>query len=244
MNRERKVKTSWMIIFLAVLMVSGAAAQDTTTLSSPKDEQSYALGMDLGNQLRKMSVDLDPALFGQGLKDALSGSKTLLTEEQVRRAISELQAEVKRKVANARKGTDDKAELALLAAYNQRAGETFLAQNKTKDGVVTLPSGLQYKILKTADGKKPTEADKVECHYRGTLLDGTEFDSSYTRGQPAILPVKALIKGWTEALQLMPVGSKWQIVIPPQLAYGEQGAGGAIGPNATLIFELDLLAIK
>ncbi len=239
------MRIAWILVLTAGLLVSNAAAQDATTLTNSKEKQSYALGMDLGNQLRKMSVDLDPVLFGQGLKDALSGNKTLLTEEQVRAAIAELQADIKKRVAEAKKGVPtDPAEVALMAAYNQRAGETFLAENKKKEGVVTLPSGLQYKVIQAGAGRKPTDADTVECNYRGTFVNGVEFDSSYKRNQPATLPVKGVIKGWTEALQLMPVGSKWQLFIPPQLAYGEKGAGTAIGPNATLIFDLELLAIK
>jgi FKBP-type peptidyl-prolyl cis-trans isomerase len=237
------MKVIWVITVVSALLVSNAAAQDATGLNGSKEKQSYALGMDLGNQLRKLSVDVDPALFARGLKDALSGSTALLSDEQVRAAIAELQAGLKRKQADARKGTES-TELAILAAYNKRAGEEFLAENRSKDGVVTLPSGLQYKILKAGDGKRPAEGDQVECHYRGTLVSGAEFDSSYRRNQPAIFPVKGVIRGWTEALQLMPVGSRWQLVIPPQLAYGEQGAGAMIGPNATLVFEVELLAIK
>jgi FKBP-type peptidyl-prolyl cis-trans isomerase len=130
------------------------------------------------------------------------------------------------------------------AEENKKTGEAFLAENKKKDGVVALPSGLQYKILKAGKGKKPTDGDKVECHYRGTLIDGTEFDSSYRRGEPATFPVNGVIAGWTEALKLMPVGSKWQLFVPSQLAYKEHGAGADIGPNATLIFEVELLGIK
>ena len=131
-----------------------------------------------------------------------------------------------------------------MGAANKTEGETFLAANKNKEGVVTLPSGLQYKILKAGTGPKPTASDSVVCNYRGTLVNGTEFDSSYKRGQPATFPVNGVIKGWTEALQLMPVGSKWQLFIPAQLAYGERGAGPDIGPNATLIFEIELLSIQ
>jgi FKBP-type peptidyl-prolyl cis-trans isomerase FklB len=130
------------------------------------------------------------------------------------------------------------------AEDNKKQGNAFLAENKTKEGVVTLPSGLQYKILKAGGGKTPTDADTVECHYRGTLLNGTEFDSSHLTGKPATIKVTAVIPGWKEALKLMPVGSKWQLFIPPQLAYGERGAGHEIGPNATLLFEVELLAIK
>jgi FKBP-type peptidyl-prolyl cis-trans isomerase FklB len=130
------------------------------------------------------------------------------------------------------------------AAENKTKGEAFLAENKKKEGVVTLPSGLQYKILKAGEGPKPTAEDSVKCNYRGTLIDGKEFDSSYKRNEPATFPVKGVIKGWTEALQLMPVGSKWQLFIPPDLAYGERGAGELIQPEATLIFEVELLSIE
>ncbi len=244
-NKGDPMRSTWMIALILGLLVSGAAAQETTALKSQKDKLSYALGMDLGNQLRKLSVDVDPALFGQGLKDALSGGKTLLTEEEVRATIAELQADMKRRQAAARKGLeDDKAELALLAAYNMRAGETYLAENKAKEGVVTLPSGLQYKVLKAGNGKKPTLDDTIVCNYRGTLVDGKEFYNSYSRNQPMTFALKGgVIKGWAEALQLMPVGSKWQLFVPPQLAYGESGSG-PIGPNATLIYEVELLAIK
>ena len=221
-----------LLIALSAVVV---VAQDASPLKSAKDKRSYALGMDLGTQLHSMGLDVDPAIFSRGLSDALSGGKTLLTQEEVRAAIVELQAEMKRKQAEARtKASQD----------GKRAGEAFLADNKKKEGVVTLPSGLQYKILKAGAGNKPTLDDTVVCQYRGTLIDGTEFDSSYKRGQPATFPVKGVIKGWTEALQLMPVGSKWQLFIPPELAYGETGAGGTIGPNATLIFEVELVSIQ
>jgi FKBP-type peptidyl-prolyl cis-trans isomerase FklB len=218
-----------------VLLAGVAVAQDAPALKDQKEKRSYALGMDLGNQLRKMSIELDPDLFAKGLKDALTGSKTLLTEAEVRAAVSELQAGLKLGVAQARKAG---------AENNKKAGDAFLTENQKKEGVVTLPSGLQYRILKAGDGKKPTIDDTVVCHYRGTLVDGTEFDSSYKRNQPATFPIKGVIKGWTEALQLMPVGSKWQLFIPSDLAYGERGAGTAIEPNATLIFEVEILSIQ
>ena len=223
------------VMILGVLLFAGvAAAQDAPALKTPKEKQSYALGMDLGNQLKKLSITVDPALFGQGLKDALSGSKTLLTEEEVRASVSELQAEMKLKQAQAR---------GISGAENKKAGEAFLAENKTKEGVVTLPSGLQYKILKAADGKKPTLEDSVVCHFRATLLDGTEFYNSYKRNQPMTVVVKGVIKGWTEALQLMPVGSKWTLWVPPDLAYGELGSG-PVGPNSTLVYEVELISIQ
>lgn len=204
-----------------------AQSQSPATFKTPKDKLSYALGMDLGNSLRRQAIDVDPAVFSQGLKDAIAGGKTLLTEDEVRTTITTMQNEIKSK----------------LVAKNKEQGAEFLAKNKTKEGVVTLPSGLQYKILKAGDGKKPGLEDTVVCNYAGTLIDGTEFDSSYKRNQPAAFPVKGVIKGWTEALQLMPVGSKWQLFIPPELAYGTQGTG-PIAPESTLIFEVELISIK
>lgn len=208
-------------------LVTPMRAEEPAVLKTDKDKLSYALGADLGSQLRKQSVDVDPALFSKGLGDALSGSQMLLNEKEVFTAVIGLQTSLRQKAV----------------AVNKKAGDAFRTENAKKDGVVTLPSGLQYKILKAGDGKKPTEADTVICEYRGTLPDGTEFDSTYKRGQPAALPVKGLVKGWTEALQLMPVGSKWQIVIPPELGYGPQGAG-KVGPDATLIFEIELISIR
>jgi FKBP-type peptidyl-prolyl cis-trans isomerase len=209
------------------LLAGLLSAQEGTPLKTPTDKMSYALGMDLGNSLRKQGIEVEPALFSQGLRDAISGGKTLLTEEEVRSLIANLQSDMRSK----------------MISKNKKDGADFLALNKSKEGVVSLPSGLQYKILKAGDGKKPTLDDTVVCHYRGTLIGGMEFDSSYKRNQPAAFPVKGVIKGWTEALQLMPVGSKWQLFIPPELAYAGQGAG-AIGPESTLIFEVELLSIK
>ena len=215
--------------------VQKAGTQEASSLPTPKDKRSYALGVDLGRQIRRNMVEIDPDVFNKGLKDALSGGNTLLSDEEVQAAIGELQAEMKRRTAEARKmGAED----------NKKASEEFLAANKQKEGVVTLPSGLQYKILKAGNGARPTLEDKVVCNYRGSLVNGSEFDSSYARNHPMTFPVKELIKGWTEALQLMPVGSKWQLVIPPELAYGENGSGNAIGPNTTLIFEVELISIE
>ncbi len=224
-----------MMLLGAGLLAGVAVAQDAPALKSPKEKLSYALGMDLGNQLRKQSIEVDAAIFTQGLKDAISAGKTLLTEEEARATITELQNELRKKQTEAAKVLGDK---------NKKEGDAFLAANKAKEGVVTLESGLQYKIMKTGDGKKPTADDTVVCNYRGTLIDGTEFDSSYKRNQPATFQVKGVIKGWTEALQLMPAGSKWQLFIPSSLAYGERGAGGSIGPNATLLFEVELISVK
>ena len=224
-----------VMILIAGFLAGSAAAQDAPALKSQKEKLSYALGMDLGNQFRMQSTDVDPALLFQGLKDALAGGKTLLTEEEARAAIAVLQNELAKKQAEAAK---------ILAEKNKREGEAFLAANKGKEGVVLLPSGLQYKILKQGEGAKPTADDPVVCHDRGNLVDGTEFDSSYKRNQPATFAVKGIIKGWTEALQLMTVGSKWQLWIPAELAYGERARSNIIGPNSTLIFEVELISIQ
>jgi FKBP-type peptidyl-prolyl cis-trans isomerase FklB len=234
-TRGTEMHIRWGVLLAIGLFTATVAAQERPVPNSPKERLSYALGMDLGNQLRRQSVEVDPNVFVSGLKDALSGGKTLLTEEEVRAAISALQNELRRRQAEAAKVVGEK---------NKAEGEAFLAQNKGKEGVVTLESGLQYKILKAGEGKKPAAGDTVVCNYRGTLIDGTEFDSSYKRNQPATFQVTGVIKGWTEALQLMPVGSKWQLFVPSNLAYGERGAGGVIGPNATLIFEVELVSIK
>lgn len=213
---------------------AAAANADIPGLPTQKDKTSYAIGMNVGKGLHRESIDVDPNLVMQGLKDGLAGGKTLMTDEQAQATIVELQSQVRSRV---------QAQMQQDATAHQKAGDAFLAANKDKLGVVTLPSGLQYKILKEGTGPKPTLDDKVVCNYRGTLIDGKEFDSSYKRGEPATFPVKGVIKGWTEALQLMPVGSKWQLVLPPSLAYGERGAGSDIGPNETLVFEVELLSI-
>jgi FKBP-type peptidyl-prolyl cis-trans isomerase FklB len=205
------------------------------TLKTQKEKTSYALGMNFGTGLRKQSIEIDPAILARGLRDSFSNGKTLLTEDEARAVLTQLQGDVRKKQQEGAQQLGD---------ANKKQGMAFLEANKTKDGVVTLPSGLQYKIIQEGSGPKPAPTDKVVCNYRGTLLDSTEFDSSYKHGQPATFPVTGVIKGWTEALQLMPVGSKWQLFIPPELAYGERGADGQIGPNATLIFEVELLSIQ
>jgi FKBP-type peptidyl-prolyl cis-trans isomerase FklB len=218
---------------------TGAAAQHRAApaplvLTTDKDKQSYAIGMNIGKSIHRDGVDVDPNILLRGMKDALAGGKTLLTEDEAKTVMTNLQA-------NLRKEQAEKAQVA--ADANKKAGDAFLADNKTKEGVVTLPSGLQYKILTQGTGPKPTATDTVVCNYKGTLLDKTEFDSSYSRNQPLTIPVGGVIKGWAEALQLMPVGSKWELFIPSDLAYGPQ-AKGPIGANSTLIFEVELLSIQ
>jgi FKBP-type peptidyl-prolyl cis-trans isomerase FklB len=201
--------------------------------TTEKDKQSYAIGLSVGKGLHRDAIDVEPAFVLQGLKDALAGGKIQLTDDQIKTVMVDLQNQVRQK---------QEAKRLALTESNKKDGAAFLAANATKEGVVTLPSGLQYKVLVAGTGPKPAATDSVICNYRGALLDNTEFDSSYKRGQPATFSVSGVIKGWTEALQLMPVGSKWQLFIPSNLAYGERSQG-PIGPNATLVFDLELLSI-
>jgi len=225
----------WMLTLVMMALPALAGAQEAPPLATEKDKLSYAMGMDLGQQLKTQSVNVDPALFARGLADALSGGKTLLTTEEAKAVITALQKAMIVK----------RAEAARLAGEkNRQEGTAFLAANGAKEGVVTLPSGLQYRALTTGTGGKPTLEDTVVCQYRLSLVGGKEVDSSNKRGQPFTIPVKGAIKGWTEVLQLMPVGSRWEVFVPPNLGYGERGAGTDIGPNATLIFEIELVAIK
>jgi len=212
-----------------------AKTQAPLTLKTDKDKASYAIGMFFGGQIHRQATDVDPAILVRGLKDALAAGKMLMTEDEMKTALTKLQNDVRTK----------QQEVARVAGEtNKKEGEAFLAANKGKEGVVTLPSGLQYKILTEGAGPKPAATDSVVCNYKGTLINGTEFDSSYKRGQPATFPVNGVIKGWTEALQLMPVGSKWQLFIPAELAYGEPGRGPVIGPSSTLVFEVELMSIQ
>jgi FKBP-type peptidyl-prolyl cis-trans isomerase FklB len=215
-----------------------ATAAKTTqplTLKTQKDKLSYAIGMNIGQSMKKDSLDIDPAIVQRGLKDAMSGAKPLMTDEEAKTVMTEFRTAMTKK---------KEAEAQQVGEANKQAGQQFLAANKDKPGVVTLPSGLQYKILKDGTGPKPTATDTVVCNYRGTLINGTEFDSSYKGGQPATFPVNQVIKGWTEVLQLMPVGSKWQVFVPSDLAYGSHSPAPEIGPNSMLIFEIDLLSIQ
>ncbi len=214
---------------------SPAASPSNPALPTDKDKLSYAIGMNVGKGLHRDGVDVDPNVLLRGLKDAMAGGKTQLTDEQAQAEIRELSEQLRQKAETQR---------AQAEQTNKKEGDAFLAANKTKPGVVALPSGLQYKILKEGTGPKPTAADSVKVNYRGTFINGTEFDSSEKHGGPATFPVGRIIKGWTEALQLMPVGSKWELFVPPDLAYGARGAGSDIGPNETLIFQVELLSIE
>lgn len=212
-----------------------AKTDDEAALKTTIEKVSYGIGLNIGKNFKKDGVDVDLSLFMKGLKDALAGSKPLLSEAEIREAMTALQKELQAKQAERAKDAGEK---------NKKVGETFLAENKKKEGVKTTKSGLQYKVIKAGSGKTPKASDTVVTHYRGTLIDGTVFDNSYDRNEPATFPVGKVIKGWTEALQLMTVGSKWQLFIPSALAYSEEGYEPDIGPNAVLIFEIELIAIK
>ena len=202
-------------------------------LTTDKQKASYAIGQNIAQGLQKDGVDVDTTALARGIRDALSGAKPALTAEEEKAVLTKLATDVRAK---------QQEKLAALSAANKKQGEDYLAANQGKEGVTTLPSGLQYKILTTGTGPKPAPTDKVVCNYRGTFLNGQEFDNSYKRGEPVTFQVNGVIKGWSEALQLMPVGSKWQLFIPPNLAYGEQGRQG-IEPNSTLVFEVELVSI-
>ena len=223
---------SRVIVVLGILfLVSQVGAQEKLVLKNQKEKVSYIIGMDIGGNLKKQPVDIDQKILAKGIQDGLAGAKSLLTDQETQETMVAFRREMIAKQEE-------------VAKKNKVDGEAFLGENKKKEGVKTLPSGLQYKVIKAGTDKKPKLSDSVTSQYRGTLIDGTEFDSSYKRGQPVTFPVSGVIPGWTEALQLMGEGAKWQIFVPSNLAYGERGAGGVIGPNATLIFEIELISIQ
>jgi FKBP-type peptidyl-prolyl cis-trans isomerase len=254
---QRSSRTAASLLSASLLLLGSTSAQQTpgttpakpksttattthhTTATKPlvltteKDKQSYAIGLNVGQSLHRDGIVVDPRIVARGLQDAMAGGKVLLTDDQIKTVMTDLKNQVRQ---------EQEAKRQAALETNKKDGAAFLAANATKPGVVTLPSGLQYKILVEGTGPKPTADDRVVCNYRGMLLDNTEFDSSYKRGQPVTFPVTGVIKGWTEALQLMPVGSKWQLFIPADLAYGERGQA-TIEPNATLVFEVELLSI-
>lgn len=218
-----------------MLFISNVEAAEKKALQSQRDKVSYSIGLDIGNNLKRQSIDVDPDIISQGIKDILAGNEPLMTEQEIVETMMTLQKELMVKQAE---------KVKQIAEKNKTAGEAFLAENKKKEGVITLPSGLQYKIIKEGAGKTPKLTDTVTVHYRGTFIDGTEFDSSFKRGEPATFPVNGVIAGWTEALQLMKEGSIWQLFIPSNLAYGDKGAGSVIEPNSVLIFDVELISLK
>jgi len=224
---------------LAALVFGLLACQDkgpqNIVLEDQKARVSYSIGLNFGNNLKQQLIEVDTAILARGIQDALSGAQALMTEAEISQCMTQFQQEMSVK---------QREKASMEADKNMKEGETFLAENKNKEGVVTLASGLQYRVITAGTGPTPELTDTVTTHYRGTLLDGTEFDSSYKRNQPATFQVNGVIAGWTEALQLMHVGSKWQLFIPANLGYGSRGSGGKIGPNATLIFDIELLGIK
>jgi FKBP-type peptidyl-prolyl cis-trans isomerase FklB len=230
------MKLKWIAVCFGVVMflASQVGAEEAPALKTQKDKVNYGIGVSMGKSIQRQGIEVELDMVVKGMKDALAGGKLLMSDEELRKTMGEFQKEMQQKQATAK---------AAAGENNKKEGEAFLAQNKKKEGVVTLKSGLQYKILKAGKGKKPSETDTVEVNYKGTLINGKVFDSSKPE-QPASFKVNQVIPGWQEALKLMPAGSKWQLVIPPELAYKEQGAGPDIGPNATLIFEVELVAVK
>jgi FKBP-type peptidyl-prolyl cis-trans isomerase FklB len=241
-KKEKHMKLSHIAVLVLSAAVSASAAEQSPALKDQKDRLSYSIGMDIGRTFKRQSIDINPEVLLSGLKDVLSSNKTLLTDEEQKETIAAWQGELRAKQNELRSKQTENLKQA--GEKNKKDGEAFLAENKKKPGVVTLPSGLQYKIITVGTGAKPASTDTVLAHYRGTLIDGTEFDSSYRRGEPSSFGVTQVIKGWQEALQLMPVGSKWQLFIPPDIAYGERGYPPKIGPQSALLFDIELVSIQ
>lgn len=216
------------------LPAQGNAAEGSLANASYQQQVSYALGLNIGNDMRQNGVPVDLESLTAGIADALTQAEQKLSDAECQAVLGRFQQEMQQKAQE---------RMADIATENKAKGEAFLAENAKKEGVTTTDSGLQYKVIEEGSGASPTARDTVRCHYHGTLTDGTVFDSSYERGQPAEFPVGGVIAGWTEALQLMKVGGKWEVYLPSDIAYGARGAGGAIGPNETLIFTIELLDI-
>jgi len=227
-------KIEWIIVCSLIFATGQARSEDSTVLKTDKDRLSYSMGVSIGKNFKKEKTDVDFDLMMKGLKSAMAGEHLLLTDKEWRTVLNSYQTEV---LQHAKLTKQQAMET------NKKKGDTFLAENKDKKGVVVLPSGVQYKIIKAGNGPKPDDSSMVQVNYSGKLIDGTEFDATEP-GHPANFKLSALIPGWKEALKLMPAGSKWQIVVPSQLAYGERGAGADIEPNSTLVFEVELVAIN
>jgi FKBP-type peptidyl-prolyl cis-trans isomerase FklB len=227
------MKSTLLIVATSLALAPFALAADAE-LKDQKEKVSYSIGLDIGNTLKRQMIDVNADLLNRGLKDGLTGTKPLMTEEETKETMAAFQKDMLAKQAAVKKEQGEK---------NVAEGKKFLEENKKKEGMKTTASGLQYKVLKEGTGATPKETDTVKVNYRGTTINGNEFDSSYKRGEPASFPVNRVIKGWTEGLQLMKVGSKYQFFVPADLAYGERGAGADIGPNATLIFDVELLDV-
>ncbi len=225
-----------LVTVLSVLMLAcQGVTQNKTELKTTQDSVSYAIGLNIGKNFKGQKVDVTVDAVAMGIQHVLDSSKVLMTDEQAQACMMAFQQRMMAKQEEVGKASGEK---------NKKEGEAFLAANKNKEGVKTTASGMQYKVIKMGTGPKPKADQTVSVQYKGTTIDGKEFDSSYKRGEPATFAVNQVIKGWTEAVQLMPVGSKWELFIPSELAYGDRGAGESIGPNATLIFEVELLSVK
>lgn len=220
---------------MSIAMTTSMAASDAQILKNDKDKLSYSIGIDLGKNFQKQGISVNPEALAKGMQDGMTGGKQLLTDQQMKEVLTKFQKDLmEKRTADFNKKAED----------NKKEGQTFLDKNKKKDGVVTLPSGLQYKILKEGKGKKPNKEDTVTVEYTGRLISGEVFDSTEKSGKPATFKLSQVIPGWTEALQLMPEGSTWEIYVPSDLAYGPRSVGGPIGPNETLIFKIRLVDIK
>lgn len=244
---KMKMKSALTAVLITGLFAFQAGAQDKkvevkTEAKPDKEKVSYAIGMNIGNSIKRQSIDVDVDTMAKAIKDVVAGNPTTLTVQEAQQVMEQMNNDLRAKRAEEMKKLEE--ERKQLGEKNKKEGEAFLAENAKKPGVKTTASGLQYKVITEGKGEIPKATDTVTTHYRGRLIDGTEFDSSYKRGQPTEFPVTGVIKGWTEALQLMPVGSKWELYIPSDIAYGEAGHGPSIPPNTTLIFELELIGIK
>jgi len=225
------------VLIIPIMFMIGCSKQDVekvSELKTPAEKLGYSLGSDIGKSFKKNEMDIDKNAFVQGFLDGLSEAKPLLSPEETRSIQQTAIMDMRKKLSEKRQ---------VAAGQNKKDGDAFLVENAKKEGVKTTPSGLQYEVLTEGKGPIPKDTDRVQVNYSGKLLDGTEFDSSFQRGKPSTFSVKGVIPGWTEALLMMPVGSKWRIVVPSELAYKDHGAGQKIGPNATLIFEIELVAI-
>ncbi|MFO2530767.1 macrophage infectivity potentiator Mip [Legionella pneumophila] len=220
---------------MGLALSTAMAATDATSLATDKDKLSYSIGADLGKNFKNQGIDVNPEAMAKGMQDAMSGAQLALTEQQMKDVLNKFQKDLMAKRT---------AEFNKKADENKVKGEAFLTENKNKPGVVVLPSGLQYKVINSGNGVKPGKSDTVTVEYTGRLIDGTVFDSTEKTGKPATFQVSQVIPGWTEALQLMPAGSTWEIYVPSGLAYGPRSVGGPIGPNETLIFKIHLISVK
>ncbi|KRT74116.1 MAG: FKBP-type peptidyl-prolyl cis-trans isomerase, FKBP-type peptidyl-prolyl cis-trans isomerase FklB [Deltaproteobacteria bacterium CSP1-8] len=225
---------AWTLVISTIFFLGVGFAADQPEVKEEKDRISYSVGHQVGGDFKRQGVELNPDLFVKGVRDAMSGAKPLMTQQEMNKTLVDL----KKKIV-----AEEQRQKKEAAGKNLQEGKAFLAENARKKDVRTLPSGLQYQVIEKGTGASPKKTDSVTVDYKGTLIDGTEFDSSYKRGKPATFRVDGVIAGWTEALQLMKPGAKWRLFIPPDLAYGERGAGSRIGPNSALIFEVELISV-